>query len=122
MRKGLFEMYRYKALCKRVVDDDTMDLVIDMGFKITTEQRVRLKGINTPETWRQKKDSQEYKKGMEAKNFVVKRFKKNNNACIIDTDKDTGVYGRYIAEIFLDDTDISLNQELVQKGYAERLT
>jgi len=122
MRKGLFEMYRYKALCKRVVDGDTMDLVIDMGFKITTEQRVRLKGINTPETWRQKKDSQEYKKGMEAKNFVVKRFKKNNNACIIDTDKDTGVYGRYIAEIFLDDTDISLNQELVQKGYAERLT
>ena len=57
-------MYEYKAKFKRAVDGDTLDLIIDMRFKITTEQRVSLKGIDTPETWR-KKDSEEYKTGME---------------------------------------------------------
>ena len=111
-------MYEYKAVLKRVVDGDTLDLVIDMGFKITTAQRIRLKGINTPETWHRKKDSEEYKKGMEAKNFVVKRLEENGDKMTIRTDKHPGVYGRYIAEIILDDSDISLNEELLQKGYA----
>ena len=57
-------MYQYRAKLKRVVDGDTIDAIIDLGFKMTTEQRIRLKGINTPEIWRQKKDSQEYKRGM----------------------------------------------------------
>ena len=58
-------MYEYKAMLTKLVDGDTMDLTIDVGFKMTTAQRVRLKGINTPETWRRKKTSDEYKKGME---------------------------------------------------------
>ena len=48
-------MYQYKAKIDRIVDGDTMDIVIDLGFKITTNQRIRLKGINTPETYRCKK-------------------------------------------------------------------
>ena len=111
-------MYEYKAILKRVVDGDTMDLVIDMGFKITTVQRVRLKGINTPETWHRKKDSEEYKKGMEAKEYVIRRLAENNNEFIVRTNKHPGVYGRYIADIVLPDSDITLNEELLQKGYA----
>ncbi|MEA3495641.1 MAG: thermonuclease family protein [Bacteroidota bacterium] len=112
-------MYEYKAILKRVVDGDTMDVIIDIGFKLTTEQRIRLKGVNTPETWRQKKDSEEYKKGMQATNFVVERFEKNNNEFIIKTSK-AGVYGRYIAEIFFKDSEISLNEELLKKGFANK--
>ena len=113
-------MYEYKAVLKRVVDGDTMDVIIDIGFQLTTEQRIRLKGVNTPETWRQKKDSEEYKKGMQATKFVVERFEKNNNEFIIKTSKNKGVYGRYIAEIFFKDSELSLNEELLKKGFATK--
>ena len=53
-------MYQYKAKVERIVDGDTIDVVIDLGFKITTNQRIRLAGINTPETYNVKKDSEEY--------------------------------------------------------------
>ena len=112
-------MYKYKAKIERIVDGDTIDIVIDLGFKITTNQRLRLKGINTPETYNVKKGSEEYKKGMAAKEFVVKRIADNNYEAIIETDKDTGKYGRYIAEIWLTDSDVSLNAELVEKGFAQ---
>ncbi|MBT3382670.1 MAG: hypothetical protein HN778_06450 [Prolixibacteraceae bacterium] len=111
-------MYKYKATIERIVDGDTIDVVIDLGFKITTNQRIRLKGINTPETYNVKKNSEEYKKGMEAKNFVVKRIEDNNNEVIVETNKDTGKYGRYIGTIWLADNETSLNDELVDKGFA----
>jgi micrococcal nuclease len=112
-------MYEYKAKLKRVVDGDTMDLIIDMGFKITTEQRVRLKGIDTPETWRRKKDSEEYKQGKIATEYVIRRLAENHNEMIARTDKHPGMYGRYIVDIILADSDISLNYELLQKGLAK---
>ncbi len=102
-------MYEYRAKLKRVVDGDTLDMVIDMGFKITTDQRIRLKGIDTPEIWRQKEDSEEYKAGMKAKEYVITRLKENNDEFVIKTDKHPGVYGRYIADILLGDSDITLN-------------
>jgi len=111
-------MYQYKAKIDRVVDGDTMDIVVDLGFKMTTNQRIRLKGINTPETYNVKKDSEEYAKGMLAKESVVKRIEENKNEVLIDTDKDTGKYGRYIAVIWLADSTTSLNDELVAKGFA----
>ena len=112
-------MYQYKVKIDRVVDGDTMDIVVDLGFKITTNQRIRLKGINTPETYRVKKDSDEYRRGMIAKEFVIQRFTDNSYEAVIDTDKDTGKYGRYIAVVWLADSSTSLNDELVEKGYAE---
>lgn len=51
-------MYEYKAKLGRVVDRDTLDLIIDVGFKITTNQRIRLAHIDTPETYRVKKTSE----------------------------------------------------------------
>ena len=111
-------MYKYKATVERVVDGDTIDVVIDLGFKITTNQRIRLKGINTPETYSVKKDSEEYKKGMKAKQFVLQRIEANNNEVTVETNKDTGKYGRYIGTIWLADNETSLNDELVEKGLA----
>jgi len=112
-------MYEYKAILKKLIDGDTMDLIIDLGFKMTTEQRVRLKGIDTPETWRQKKDSNEYKKGIVSKNYVEKRLQDNNGILRVKTDKEPGVYGRYIADVLLEDSDISLNEELLRNGLAK---
>jgi micrococcal nuclease len=114
-------MYKYKAKVNRVVDGDTLDVTIDLGFKITTHQRLRLEDINTPETYNVKKDSEEYKKGMLAKNFVIQRLEANNFEAIVETDKDTGKFGRYIATIWLKDWTKSLNDELVEKGYAKRV-
>ncbi len=112
-------MYKYKAKIDRVVDGDTFDIVIDLGFKITTHQRIRLQGIDTPETYSVKKDSEEYKKGMAAKNFAVQRIEANNFEALIETQKTTGKYGRYIATVWLADNPISLNDELVEKGFAK---
>lgn len=112
-------MYKYKAIVERIVDGDTIDIVIDLGFKITTNQRIRLQGINTPETYNVKRNSEEYKKGMAAKQFVVQRIETNNNIVVVETDKYTGKYGRYIGTIWLADNSTSLNDELVEKGFAE---
>lgn len=112
-------MYKYKAKIDRIVDGDTMDVIIDLGFKVTTHQRIRLQGINTPETYSVKKNSEEYKKGMAAKNFAVQRIEENNFEALVETEKDTGKYGRYIATVWLADNTTSLNDELVEKGFAE---
>jgi len=112
-------MYQYKAKVVRIVDGDTIDVEIDLGFKITTHQRIRFTGINTPETYNVKKDSEEYAKGLEAKNFVEQRLKANNNEILIETEKYTGKYGRYLGTIFLADNPKSLNDELVEKGLAQ---
>jgi micrococcal nuclease len=89
-----------------------------LGFKITTHQRIRLAGIDTPEIFSVKKDTPEHRRGMEAKQFVENRLAENNNKIVIETEKYTGKYGRYIGTILLADSRITLNDELVEKGYA----
>jgi micrococcal nuclease len=104
-------MYTYKATVERVVEGDTIDLVIDLGFKITSFQPIRLGGMNIPETYNVKKDSEEYKKGIKAKAFVPERITDNNHEVIVETDKD-------IVIIRLSDRKQSPNDEPVEKGKA----
>lgn len=115
-------MYHYKAKVEKIVDGDTIDVTIDLGFKITTFQRIRFAKINTPETYNVKKDSEEYLKGMEAKQFVEQRMAANNFEISLETEKVTEKYGRYIGTIWLADSTVSLNDELVQKGFAKYVT
>jgi micrococcal nuclease len=114
-------MYQYKAKAERVIDGDTIDVTIDLGFKITTHQRIRLAGIDTPEIFSVKKDSDEHRRGIEAMQFVEQRLAANSNQMIIETEKVTGKYGRYIGTIKLSDSATTLNQELLDNGYAERV-
>ncbi|MGM0622146.1 MAG: thermonuclease family protein [Bacteroidota bacterium] len=114
-------MYQYKAKAERVVDGDTIDVTIDLGFKITTHQRIRLAGIDTPEIYSVKKDSDEYRRGITAMQFVEQRLAANNNQMIIETEKATGKFGRYIGTIKLSDNAKTLNLELVEKGFAVRV-
>ncbi len=111
-------MYQYKAKAEKVIDGDTIDVIIDLGFKITTAQRIRFARINTPETFNVKKDTEEYKKGILAKQYVEQRLAANQNLLILETEKVTEKYGRYIGTIYLADSQMSLNDELVEKGFA----
>jgi len=111
------DFYTYKAHCYNVVDGDTVDLDLDLGLKVYVKERVRLAGINTPETHGVKKDSEEYKKGIAATE-EVKRLILNKDV-VVQTEKDkTGKYGRYIAYIYLADSSETLNEYLVKNGFA----
>ncbi len=111
-------MYKYKAKVERVIDGDTLEVTIDLGFKITTFQKLRLAGINTPETYNVKKDSEEYQKGMLAKNYVEKRITENNNMILIETEKVPEKYGRYVTKVWFENQEKTLNDELVENGLA----
>lgn len=113
-------MYSYKAKVDRVVDGDTIDVVIDLGFKITTHQRIRMLGINTPETYNVKKESEEFKKGLIAKQYTERRLAENKNEIKLDTEKTTEKYGRYLGTIWLADSQKSLNDELLENGLAKK--
>jgi micrococcal nuclease len=99
------ELYNYKAVCTNVVDGDTADLVIDVGFKMTTTQRVRLLGINTPE-----RGQAGYQ---EAKDYLIARILEK--ALIISTRK-SDVFGRYLGTIYVEDENV--NEELLSEGLA----
>ena len=110
-------MYLYEAYVNRVVDGDTLDLDVDLGFYMIARIRVRLARVNTPETFGVRKGSAEYKAGMKAKKFVTHMLK--GQTVMIATEK-TGKYGRWIAEVnYGPNYEINLNDELLEKSLAK---
>jgi len=108
-------MYEYKFTLERVVDGDTIDGAIDLGFGITINRRVRLLGINAPET--RTKDLQEKQAGLKAKRFLTRWLTTDNANIVIQTKKDaSGKYGRLLAEIYMD--GIHVQQRLLEMGLA----
>ena len=77
-----------------------------------------MSGINTPETYNVKKDSEEYQKGMASKMYMEQRLAANNYEIELETEKTTEKYGRYLGTVKLADSAVTLNDELVQKGLA----
>jgi len=90
-------MRTYNAKLVRVIDGDTVDLKIDLGFDIWISERVRLKDIDAPEV--RTRDLQEKEKGLQAKAFVEEQFEKNGEEIIVHTEYNRGKYGRTIGEI-----------------------
>ena len=115
---GVLLVYEYKAKLDRVIDGDTVDCFIDLGFNINIKERVRLKGIDTPET--RTRDLEEKAKGLAAKDRVIELFE-GVESFKIKTELDKkGKYGRILGTIFLPDhVDVSLNDILLQEGHAE---
>jgi len=105
--------YRIKEIV-RVVDGDTVDVVIDVGFSLFLKQRVRLRGINCPELHRSK--SAGVGAGEMARDYAQKWFDQNPKL-LIRTYKDDK-YGRLLAEIISADTQQSINQDLIKTGHA----
>lgn len=109
-------MFTYKAELLRVVDGDTLDLKVDLGFDIFTHMRFRLFGVDTPEI--RTRDLKEKEWGLRAKEFVVQTFAENGNKCIVNTQKDAKEkYGRYLATIVF--RDKSLNDMLVENKFTK---
>jgi len=113
-------LYRYKAKLIKVIDGDTVDLDIDLGMNCHHHERIRLLGINAPETYGVKKESEEYKKGFKAKARVLVLLKDRD--LIVETYKDKkGKYGRYLAKIYFVEKagdEICLNDKLIEEGLA----
>ena len=107
-------MYEYhvKKIC-RIIDDDPIDVDIDLGFSLTKKERIRLAGIDTPET--RTKDYEEKKLGVDAKEYLAMRMDACENL-IVKTEKD-GKYGRMLGWLF-DDDNRSINRDMVDLGYA----
>lgn len=111
--------YRYLAEVDRVVDGDTVDATIDLGFSIRVSKRLRLAGLNAPEIRRGSRASEKYKKGFEAKAYVERRLEENGHQMLVETGRRCR-WGRWIATIFLPDSEKSLNEELIEKGLVKR--
>ncbi len=112
-------MYTYKIKkLNSVVDGDTIDCDIDLGFDISINQRVRLAGIDTPES--RTKDLYEKKLGLEAKDFLKKKLSESKGNLIIKTEKvdSTEKYGRIIGWLYEDGSEVSFNQMMIDGGYA----
>lgn len=108
--------YRVKQVLK-VVDGDTIDVVIDLGFDISFTSRVRLAGIDTPES--RTTDAREKILGKEVKEYLTKALNGATDI-VIRTEKidSSEKYGRILGWLFINRQTDSLNMELVNKGYA----
>ena len=109
-------IYRIKQILK-VVDGDTIDADIDLGFDISLTKRIRLAGVDTPES--RTADVNEKKYGLESKEWLKHKVENANNILIkTELPDSTEKYGRIIGHLFINDQANSLNDQMVIEGYA----
>ena len=109
-------IYRIRSIHK-VVDGDTIDADIDLGFDISLTKRIRLAGVDTPES--RTADANEKKYGLESKEWLKKKVEGAKNILIkTELPDSTEKYGRIIGHLFINDQDTSLNDQMIVEGYA----
>lgn len=114
-------MYQYRCVIKNIVDGDTVDVDIDLGFDVwLNNQRVRLYGIDTPES--RTRDSEEKKYGKLASEYVAKHLEVGKPAVLKTHKDDKGKFGRILGEFLVHDCQTnelrSLNKMLVENHLA----
>ena len=108
-------MYEYGCKVERVVDGDTVDVVLDLGFDIFHKCRVRLYGIDTPES--RTRDLDEKARGKMAGSFLKESIDAGDKIVIQTKLKDSkGKYGRVLGDVVVD--DVNINQLMVDKHLA----
>jgi len=117
-------MYEYKAIVDRVVDGDTIDCTIDLGFSVWKKIRVRMEGINAPES--RTRDLEEKERGLAAKARLVEILEYNDNHCVLQV-SGVGKYGRALAAVIVESlspvstetsiTKINVNKQLIEEGH-----
>jgi micrococcal nuclease len=111
-------MYEYFVEeVRNVVDGDTIDVVIDLGFDILFASRVRLAGIDTPES--RTTDKAEKVLGLEAKEYLKKKLK-DAKSVVIRTEKmnSSEKYGRILGWVYINGESESVNNKMINDGYA----
>jgi micrococcal nuclease len=111
----MYEYYVRKV--ENVVDGDTIDVLIDLGFDILFQSRVRLAGIDTPES--RTKDLAEKALGLESKEYLKKHLK-DAKSVVIKTEKmdSSEKYGRILGWVYVNGDTVSLNDMMINDGYA----
>lgn len=106
-------MFEYFAKVIEVIDGDTIDVSIDLGFNVLHTIRLRLNGINTPET--RTKNKEEKVRGLAAKARLKELIE--GKIVKVKTEKDEQEkFGRYLAVVYVD--EINVNQQLITEGHA----
>ena len=109
-------IYRIKQITK-VVDGDTIDADIDLGFDISLSKRIRLAAVDTPES--RTSDANEKKYGLESKEWLKHKVESAKNILIkTELPDSTEKYGRIIGHLFVNDQENSLNDQMIIEGYA----
>ena len=108
-------MYEYNATLDRVVDGDTVDALVDLGFDTWKKVRIRLMGIDAWES--RTRDLEEKEKGIAAKNRVIEILKQGNNKFILKS-HGVGKYGRCLGEIIVE--GVNINSQLINEGHAKK--
>ena len=111
----MYEYYVRKV--ENVVDGDTIDVLIDLGFDILFQSRVRLAGIDTPES--RTKDLAEKSLGLESKEYLKKQLK-DAKSVVIKTEKmdSSEKYGRILGWLYINNDTESINDKMINDGYA----
>jgi len=108
-------LYEYNAICTRVVDGDTLDARVDLGFNVWIECRIRLHGIDAPET--RTKNLEEKQAGLKTKQALVAIMEDCDNKFILKS-HGVGKYGRCLGVVFIDGENI--NNRLINEGLAKK--
>ena len=106
---------------KKVLDGDTIDVVIDLGFDLAKTERVRIAGVDTPE--KRTRNLEEKALGLDATNWLKDKLTqtiKGEDELVVRTELVGGVgkYGRLLGWLYVGDSDISLNEQMIEEGYA----
>jgi endonuclease YncB( thermonuclease family) len=105
----------------RVVDGDTIDVTIDLGFDLYKKERVRVAGVDTPE--KRTRNLEEKALGLDATAWLKTKLEetiKGDEELLIRTELKGGVgkYGRLLGWLYVGDSDVSLNEQMITEGYA----
>ena len=108
--------YEYSAKLDRVVDGDTCDALIDLGFDTWIKKRIRFKGVDTWEC--RTRDLDEKKKGLAAKEFTKNLLENSDGGKFALRSHGVGKYGRVLGELFVKGETKSVNDLLLENGHA----
>ena len=114
--------YNFRVIeINRVVDGDTIDVTIDLGFDLYKKERVRVAGVDTPE--KRTRDLDEKELGIDATNWLKDKLDgaiTGDDDLIIRTELVGGMgkYGRLLGWLYIGDAELSLNEQMITEGYA----
>ena len=114
--------YNFRVISiDRVVDGDTIDVTIDLGFDLYKKERVRVAGVDTPE--KRTKDLEEKELGIDATNWLKDKLEgaiAGDDDLVIRTELVGGMgkYGRLLGWLYIGDANVSLNEQMIDEGYA----
>ncbi len=114
-------MYHYYVeSLEKVVDGDTIDVIIDLGFDLYKHERIRLAGIDTPE--KRTRNLEEKELGIDATMWLEEQLLDaltyENLIIRTEREKQSGKYGRTLGWLWLESDDVSLNDQMITQGYA----